>query len=586
MIIELNAEDYSALKVDTVERICALRDDATLWTAVDKTDALVGGTRLRRYITGCIDNPAGHNLYELLAIPRFARFVHQYVYLPEMVARVVRFIEALPQPSASGRVFVLISEVQLFQYASIYGFFTSVGKRLTREVLLFVPRKFGKTTTAAGVSLYDLLFGDADAEVYITANSLDQSGICFGMVRKIVKLLDKKKQYFRDVSKVIELHMPGREGKVASLAANAQTLDGLKASINVNDESSQAVSFATKFAVTTSMGTRKNPLTIDLTTASDLVDSPFVDQLNDFKKILRGEDMNDTVFAHIFQPDLGDDESSPDVWRKVNPHIGVTVDVDYYAAEYRKSQRSLENAIAFRTKLLNVFVCGASRTWITEDEIRALFRENINLDRLNIQEAMRYATCSFDLSIRDDFSAVTYMVYLSEENAFYSRTDYYIPRATVERHSNRELYRKWVDDGHLIAIDGDTIDYSVIVQDILRRNTQVAISAIGYDAYRSGEAVTSLRNSGAAGVLKAVPQTRSAFTSPTDIMELCVSRKKIFFHPNPITPWCFANAVIDEDNNKNRKPMKRYNDSPMKIDGVITNLMCLKLWNDLDVQVN
>ena len=586
MILELNGDEYAALKVDTIARLRALREDCKLWEAVDKTDVLIGGTRLRRYLYNCIDCPDAHNLYELLAIPRFARFVNQYIYFPEMVARVVRFSEGLPQPSASGRVYVMLSEVQVFQYASVYGFYTKVGKRLTREVLLFVPRKFGKTTTAANVSLYDLLFGDADAEVYITANSLDQSGICFGMVRKIVKLLDKKKKYFREVSKEIELRMPGREGKIASLAANAQTLDGLKASINVNDESSQAVSFATKFAVTTSMGTRKNPLTIDLTTASDLVDSPFVDQLNDFKKILRGEELNDTVFAHIFQPDLGDDESSPDTWRKVNPHIGVTVDVDYYAAEYRKSQRSLENAIAFRTKLLNVFVCGTSKTWITEDEIRALFRNNFNIDAMSIEKNMRYATCSFDLSIRDDFSAVTYMVHIAEEGVFYSRTDYYIPRATVERHSNRELYRKWVDDGYLIAIDGDTINYSVIVQDILRRNNQVAICAIGYDSYRSAEVVTSLRNSGAAPVLKAVSQTRGSFTSPTDIMELCVSRKKIFFHPNPITAWCFSNAVIDEDNNKNRKPMKRYNDSPMKIDGVITNLMCLKLWNDLDVQVN
>lgn len=502
-----------------------------------------------------------------------------------MAARVVRFFENLPQPSASGRVYAKMSPVQLFQYVNIYSFYKANGRRLIREVLLFVTRKFGKTTNAAAMALYDILFGDSDAEAYITSNSLEQSRICFGMVRKIVKGLNRRK-CFREVAETIEVKLPGREGKVRCLADNPRLLDGLKASLSVNDESAQAVSFATKNTVTTSMGPRKNPLTIDITTASGIIEGPFVDQLNHFKAILRGEVIDDSVFAHIFQPDLGDDEASPETWRKVNPHIGVTVDVDFYAAEYKKALRSFENMSAFRTKLLNVFVCGSARSWITSDEIWPLFRDDINLEQMTIGSDMSYATCSFDLSIRDDFSAVTYMVLLKDENAFYSHTDYYLPRATVERHANSELYRKWLDDGHLIAIDGDVIDYSVIVQDILRRNNQVALVAIGYDAYKNAEVVTSLRNSGATKVLKPMPQVRSAFTSPTDIMELAVSRKKIWFNRNPITAWCFANAVIDEDNNGNRKPMKRYNDSPMKIDGVITNLMCLKLWNDNDVQVN
>lgn len=585
MIIELPKEEFDALKMETCARLCALRDDAQLWAAVDKTDALVGGARLRDYLSACIAEPDRHNLYELLAVPRFAAHIGRYHYFPEMVARIVRFSEALPQPSASGRVYVKMSAVQLFQYANIYGFYTDGGKRLVREALLFVPRKYGKTTTAASMSLYDVLFGDADAEAYITSNSLDQSRICFGMVRKIVKQLNKRK-CFREVAETIEVKLPGREGKVRCLADNPRLLDGLKASLCVNDESAQAVSFATKNTVTTSMGPRRNPLTIDITTASGIVEGPFVDQLNHFKAILRGEVVDDSVFAHIFQPDLGDDEAAAETWRKVNPHIGVTVDVDFYAAEYNKAQRSFENMSAFRTKLLNVFVCGTARSWITGDEIWALFRDNISLDKLTIGKEMMYATCSFDLSIRDDFSAVTYMLYMRGECAFYSHTDYYIPRRTADNHPNSELYRKWIDDGHLIAIDGDVIDYSLIVQDILRRNTQVAIVAIGYDAYRSAEMVTSLRNSGATKVLKPVPQVLSAFTSPTECMELCVSRKRIWFHPNPITAWCFSNAVIDEDNKGNRKPMKRYSNSPMKIDGVITNLMCLKLWNDNNVQVN
>jgi phage terminase large subunit-like protein len=583
MIQELNQEEYTAAKECVIVRLRALREDAALWLAIDDTDRKIGGARLREYFENCIDSPDTHNLYELLALPRFASNVSNYVYLAEMAARVIRCAEALPQPSAKGRVFVHLSPVQVFQYASIYGFYHRNCKRLVREALLFVPRKYGKTTTAANMALYEILFGDADAEAYITSNSLEQSRICFSMVRKIVKTLNRKK-CFREVAETIEVKLPGRESKVRCLADNPRLLDGLKASLNVNDESSQAVSFATKNVVTTSMGPRENPLVVDITTASDLVEGPFVDQLNHFKAILRGEIVDDSVFAHVFQPDLGDSEADAATWRKVNPHIGVTVDVDFYAAEYKKAQRSYENMIAFRTKLLNVFVCGTAKSWITSDEIWARFRA-WDITKQNIHNKMYYATCSFDLSIRDDFSAVTYIVWLPEERTMHSHTDYYLPRATLERHSNSELYRKWVDDGYLNIMEGDVIDYSRIVQDILMRNEQVALTAIGYDAYKNSEVTASLRNSGAAKVLKAVPQVRSAFTSPTDIMELAVSRAKITFTPNPITAWCFTNAVIDEDNNGNRKPMKKYSNSPMKIDGVITNLMCLKLWSEKDLQI-
>lgn len=576
MIVELSQEDFLKKKIDTISELTRTRRSEIVQCAIARIDAEIGGTRLKTYIDDCCDNPDAHNLYELLSVCSFFRKLSEYLFFPEMVGRFVRFAEALPQPSARGRVLVSLSPVQIFQFSNIYGFYRKNGKRLIREVLLFVPRKFGKTTVAALIVLYDAFFGDSDAEGYITANSLDQAAICFNMVRKIVKFLNKRR-FFREVADTIEFRYFGRESKIRCLADNPRSLDGLKASVSVNDESSQAVSFSTKNTITTSMGVRENPLTVDITTASDLVEGPFVEQLNHFKSVLRDEIQEDSIFAHIFQPDLGDAEDSPETWRKVHPHIGVTIDVDFYADEYRKAMRSLENLNSFRTKLLNVFVCGSARSWITADEIWKRFSD-FDISKLSIYDKLYSATCSFDLSIRDDFSAVTYMVWFEEEQYMCSHTDYYFPAACLERHPNSELYRKWADEGYLILTDGETIDYARIVSDILSRNSQISIVSIGYDAYRSAEVVNSLRASGAGGVLKAISQVRSAFTSPTDTMELAVSRGKINFSRNPITAWCFANSVIDEDNNRNRKPMKRHAGASGKIDGVITNLMCLKLW--------
>jgi hypothetical protein len=87
----------------------------------------------------------------------------------------------------------------------------------------------------------------------------------------------------------------------------------------------------------------------------------------------------------------------------------------------------------------------------------------------------------------------------------------------------------------------------------------------------------------AAKILSPIKQPISNFTASVAKMNLLTDQERIVFDENPITPWCFSNAVLAEDNNGNCKPMKRTTDSPQKIDGAITNLMCLNLFAELGV---
>ena len=124
MIDELSQVDYELAKGRAIEKLAVLRSEADVWAKVDATDKLVGGTRLRSYITECVEHGEAHNLYELLAVIAFFRKCKGYLFFGEMAARVVRLAEGLPQPSAQGRVYVMLSPVQVFQYCNIYGFYT------------------------------------------------------------------------------------------------------------------------------------------------------------------------------------------------------------------------------------------------------------------------------------------------------------------------------------------------------------------------------------------------------------------------------------------------------------------------------
>lgn len=94
-----------------------------------------------------------------------------------------------------------------------------------------------------------------------------------------------------------------------------------------------------------------------------------------YKSILRGEIENDSIFAHIFEPDVDDEEGDPATWRKVQPHMGITVYEDFYIDAYQKALYSAPDALEFRTKLLNVFTTDQTTKWIEAKQIEERFKD-------------------------------------------------------------------------------------------------------------------------------------------------------------------------------------------------------------------
>lgn len=564
----LEKNDLIQLKARTLERLQEVNvEDYTL----DQTDI-----RLKDYVKSAISHPDDHNLYELLSILRFFRLLDAYIFKPTEVKKFIVFYENLKFSGLKGRVKYRLTPIQVFQFANILGFYRTPEKRLCRDALLFVPRKYSKTTSVASLAIYDLLFGDANAQAYVAANSYDQAQICFGEIKNILKSLDKRFKNFKINREQVFSKRRGRTSFARCLASNPDKLDGLNASTVILDEFSQADSAELKNVLTSSMGARVNPMTIVITTASDKLESPFVNMLNSYKAVLRGEVENDSIFAHIFEPDVNDAEDDPHTWAKVQPHLGITVQADYYENEYRKAQMTAEDMLTFRTKLLNLFVQDEAKVWFTSGEIEAMCKDDNNLKTLkNRPDAM----VAVDLSVCDDFSSVSYNIYLPEIKMFHIHNDYYFPRKMLISHPNRELYERWAADGYLRLCDGNVIDYRMIVNDINARNREnVRILNIGYDPYKSMEFVNMMGASGAKKVLQPIKQTYGTFTSPVESFEIAARTGRVTFNYNPINWYCFGNAVIDEDRLENRKPIKKSQNA--KIDGAVTSVMTFYLYNN------
>lgn len=555
-------------KADVTDLLARTRIERYRLTDVD--------SRLDAYVREVAGNPDGHNLYEQLAVARFFRMCDKYGINATEVWQFADFYESLYFPGKAGQQRYELTPVQYFQFASIFAFWVG-DKRVVREVVLYVPRKFSKTTSTASLAIYDLLYGDANAESYTGANSSDQAKKCFDVIRNCVRKLDPKERRYAINEQTVKSKRKDRTAFAQCLTANARTKDGLNASTVIMDEFSQARSSELLTVLTTSMGVRDNPLTAIITTASDVFDGPFYEMLQGYKSVLLGEYEDDSVFAHIFEPDLDDAEDDESTWLKVHPHLGITVSLEFYRQEYKNAVRNGSEAmLAFRTKLLNLYAENEQRSWISSTLARHISKP-MAIDGI---KGRPDAMVAIDLSESDDFSALTMGTYDAAQKNFYFHTAYFFPAGALPGHPNEKLYRTWAERGFLILTDGDVIDYRRIVEYVLWLNQFVRILGIGYDPWKSQEVINMLAASGAGNVIKGIRQTYGTFTAPVESFEHGAKTGHIFINDNPINAYCFGNAVLDSDRLENCKPVKRK--QTQKIDGVITTLMCMRLFIDYE----
>ena len=528
--------------------------------------------RIIDYINENLNNPNRHNKYEILSVFRFIDFLYKYELRKKEVKKFFKFYELLKFPAEKGMQSFKLTPVQCFQFANIMGWYNEEGARVTREVLLFVPRKFSKTTSVASLAIYDTLFGDSNAQSYVASNSFSQSQIAFDIIKKSLKSLDPTLSNFKLNRDIIYNMMPNKSSFVRCLASSADKLDGLNASTVICDEFSQADNASLKNVLESSMGMRKNPLVVIITTASTKLETPFTLMLANDKKILEGTFENDSVFASIFEPDEGDEEGDESTWEKVQPHMDITIRKSFYKEEYKKALMNAGDMLEFRTKLLNIFCLPTVEEWVSPKIIDENTMD-IDLDKL---KSKPQSMCAIDLSVKGDLSAVSFGMYSSVNHMFYFKNFYYSPRQTIYNDENTEFYKLMVNKGYLKICGNEIIDYRIIANDIIATAKKLNILQVNYDSYKSKELINILKASG----IKCVPyqQTYSHFTSPVESFQIGLYNDKIKLDSNPMIKWNFMNAYIDIDKMGNKKPIKKT--ASQKVDGAQCILMCLGAFQD------
>jgi phage terminase large subunit-like protein len=498
-----------------------------------------------------------------------------FVYDQKAIDKVITFISKLKHSAGehNGKKFIL-EPWQVFIISNLYGFYTKDGRRRFKTAYLEMARKQGKTAFVAALALYNLLAdNEPAAEILLAANSKDQSRIAFKLVRSFAHGFDPKEVQVKRFRNDIVLNNGLEDTFIKCLAADGDKLDGFNCSFGIIDEYHSAPNSQVRDVIRSSMGMRKNPMLITITTAGFDKSLPCFELRTVATEIAAGVKKDDSFFGVIYSLDDKDDWRDPAMWPKSNPNLNVTVKTDFLQEQVTQAINSPNDEVGVKTKNLNIW-CDSATTWIPDEYIIKASK------KLSIED-FKGEDCwiGVDLASNTDLTAVSYMFFRDEK--YYFIIDYYIPRATLDinnLHADKELYKEWVTHKYLKTTSGNVTDYDYITHDLLKASEKVNIITIYYDKYNAN--AWAIQCTDEKLPVEPFSQTIGNFNSCTKEFERAMLKGNVVLDDNPITRYCLRNVELRNDFNGNVKPMK--SSEKKKIDGVIASLEALAAYQGTD----
>jgi phage terminase large subunit-like protein len=509
-----------------------------------------------------------------LACQRFLNYMEdkhwEYEFFPEYVEHVLDFVSVLKHTKGpdAGRP-IILEPFQVLLLCGIYGFRHKKDheKRMTTDVIVFIPRKAGKSTLTAVIGLYELAFNEAGAEVFTLATNREQATIVFDAARSMVESMpDEIKAWYRISKYEIGKANDSQTMFRALSRDNKKSGDGKNASCAIIDEAAQIADRNSIEVIFSGMVARKNPLRIYITTASFTKDTKFFEDLTALEAMLNGDAPdNPHWFGLLYGLDPQDNWRDESTWAKANPMHGVSV---YQEAIKERCEQAKSKPAAlneFLCKTLNVYV-SANTAWIDRD----YWDKSLGEDKDDPEEVF----IGFDLAATRDLNAVcTLKRYASED--YYAEFKFFLPEealSLIPTHY-RGIFDQAVQSKILHITEGNVMDDREISEFIKNQCTKYNIKEVGYDAYNAASLIARLHDSSIP--VKKVGQGMAVLSNPSKHVEKLIMQNAIKHDGNPFVGWQLGNCEVYTDVNGNIKIRKNEADKSAKVDGIIALIIAM-----------
>lgn len=459
-----------------------------------------------------------------------------------------------------------LEDWQCFIIWCLFGWYRSGGVRRFNYASIEVARKNGKTTFAAGIALYMMIFdGEAGAEIYSAAVDKDQAKICWQAAKKMVENSPALQKYLDTYTTSIVMESTASTFK--PLSKDNGNKDGLNPHCAICDERHAWPTDDIFNVIKSGMGARKQPLIFTITTAGFNMASPYYQSRKVMIDILEGIKQQENEFVMIFCPDKKDGKECPEddnwkdphTWEKANPNIGISVSYDYMERELQDAiNKGGTTEVNFKTKNCNMWV-DAPDVWIPDDIVTANSRGITDDDLIGLE-----CYAGLDLASHVDINALA--LFFPEVKAV--KMFFWIPEGKVKEKEDKVDYRRWADEGYIKVTPGDVIDIDFQVADIAKICRQYTVKNLAFDPAKAYHGtIQGLQKSGLDDILDEFAQSMMNMSEPTKKLEAFVRDRILDLMNNPVLRWMFRNVVIYKDANDNIKLDKKK--SPNKIDGVV-----------------
>lgn len=470
---------------------------------------------------------------------------------------VVRFFEQriTHVKGALGGQYLKLESWQKKIIKDIFGTMRPDGTRQYRTVYIEIPRKNAKTTIMAGIALYMLLYDkEPGAEIYSAAADREQAGLMHEIAKGMVNqdpILESKCVVTRNA-----IVKKGTSSFYKAISADAGTKHGYNAHAILFDELHAQPNRELWDVLTTSVGSRRQPLVLAITTAGFDKESICWEMHEYARKVRDGIIKDDSFYPVIFSAGEMDDIYALETWKKANPGFGTIVSEDYIRTAANKIINTPSFESTFRRLHLNQWV-GSEITWITDADWMKCNQGVIGLsDRC-------YG--GIDLATVRDITAFV-LVFPSE--LLHVMPFFFVPEDRVKEN---DKYHEWVDAGYLITTPGNVTDYNFIKAKIFECAEKYNIVSIGFDRWNSSQMVIDLTEEGIP--MNPFGQGYASMSAPTKELEKRVLSQEINHGGNPVLRWMCSNVLLKEDPAGNIKIDKGA--SKNKVDGMVALVMAL-----------
>ena len=364
----------------------------------------------------------------------------------------------------------------------LFGTMKPDGYRQFNTAYIEIPKKNGKSELAAAIALY-LTCGDAEwgAEIYGCASDRQQAAIVFdisvGMVeqcpslkKRIKPILSQKRLVFTPLNSFYQV-----------LSAEAYTKHGLNVHGVVFDElHAQPNRELYDVMMHGSGDARKQPLYFLITTAGNDRNSICWEVHEKASDVLTGRKIDPSFYPVIYCAGDDEDWSDRDIWKRVNPSVGTTIDIEKLEAAFLNAKDNAAEENLFRQLRLNQWVKQAIR-WMQMDKW-----DECSFPVSQKELKGRFCYGGLDLSSSLDITAFVLVFPPENEDDKYQVLPYFwIPKENIQKRVRRDHvpYDIWHQKGFLNTTEGDVVHYGYIESFIEELGTIYDIKEIAFDRW-------------------------------------------------------------------------------------------------------